>query len=238
MILPRIRASFDRADAMALVELLGREDPEIREGARARLDASGIDALLDDPRTPSALLTASNVSLKPPVVYYVLVRHALLEGGVDDRCTADYLASLVLAFGSGNRAWRISDEPGQEFRYLVDLIARLNEDDGREAFLIRSHMGNHALWLTGLFPDFLEDRRRRRGAPSYRYYEALGSAGFRSAATTPQARKLGIDTLLREVWEAFPRLRIALNRLSDRHMWRRGADPVGRLLRGLEGRRN
>lgn len=238
MILPRIRASFDRTDAMALVELLGRSDPEIREGARARLDASGIDALLDDPRTPAALLSASDVSLKPPIIFYVLVRHALLEGGVDDRSTADYLASLVLAFGSGTRAWRISDRPGEEFVYLVDLIARLGEDDGRQAFLIRSHMGNYALWLTGLFPDFLEGRRRRRGAPSYRYYEAVGSAGFRSAASTPQAMKLGVDSLLREVADAFPQLRIALNRLSDRHMWRGGANPVGRLLRGMEGSQN
>jgi hypothetical protein len=236
MILPRIRASLGRSDAMALVELLGRDDPEIRDAARSRLEESGIDALLDDPRTPAALLTESGVALAPSVVFYVLVRHALLEGGVDHRGTADYLASLVVAFGSGNRAWRISDRPGEEFRYLVDLIARMGQDDGEEAFLIRSHLGNFALWLTGLFPDFLEGRRRRRGAPGYRYYEAMGSAGFRSAASTPQAEKLGLDELLREVADTFPLLRVALNRLSDRHMWRGGANPVGRLLRGLEGR--
>lgn len=238
MILPRIRASLGRSDALALVELLGRDDPEIRRAARERLEDAGIDALLDDPRTPAALMTASGVALGPPVVFYVLVRHALLEGGVEHRGTADYLASLVVAFGSGNRAWRISDRPGEEFRYLVDLIARMGDDDGEEAFLIQSHLGNFALWLTGLFPDFLEGRRQRRGAPSYRYYEAMGSAGFRLAASTAQAENLGLDELLREVADSFPRLRIALNRVSDRHMWRGGADPVGRLLRGLEGRGN
>lgn len=231
MILPRIRASLDRTDAMALVELLGREDPRLRSGARERLDEVGLDALLDDPRTPVAILSEPDVNLKPSLIFYVLVRHALLEGGVDHRGTADYLASMVLAFGSGNRAWRISSEAPEEFRYLVDLLMRLNEDDGRDAFLLSAHMGNFSLWLTGLFPDFLEGRRRRRGGPPVDYYEAMGAAGFRSAASTPQARNLGVGELLREVAGSFPKLRMALNRLSDRHLWREGADPVGRLLR-------
>ncbi len=235
MILPRIRASFDRSDAMALVELLGRDAPELRASARARLDEGGIDALLDDPRLLPALLAEPDVTLAPPILFYVLVRHALLEGGVDDRATADYLATLLLAFGSGRRAWRISTGAEEEFTYLVDLVTRMREGDGRDAFLLRSHLGNYSLWLTGLFPDFLEGRRRRRGAPSWRYYEAMGTAGFRAAAETAQAEKLGVDGLLREVARSFPALRVALNRVSDRHLWRGAGDPVGRLLREVGG---
>lgn len=234
MILPRIRASLDRTDAMALVELLGRDDPAIRAGARERLDTHGIDALLDDPRTPVAVLSEPDVAIKPSLVFYVLVRHALLEGGVDQRGTADYLASLVLAFGSGNRAWRISHDSPEEFGYLVDLMLRMREDDGSEAFLLNSHMGNFALWISGLFPDFLEGRRRRRGGPPVTYYEAMGSAGFRQAAATSQAEKLGVHELLREVARTFPELRVALNRLSDRHLWPSGGDAVGRLLREVQ----
>jgi hypothetical protein len=231
VILPRIRASLDRSDAMALVELLGREDSGLRSGARDRLESFGIDALLDDPRTPVAILAEPDVRLSPSLIFYVLVRHALLEGGVDDRPTADYLTSLVVAFGSGDRAWRISDDAPDEFRYLVDLLLRMQEAEGRDAFLLSSHMGNFALWLTGFFPDFLEGRRRRRGGPPVDYYQAMGTAGFRSAAATPQAEKLGVEGLLREVAHSFPALRVALNRLSDRHLWRGAGDPVERLLR-------
>lgn len=237
MILPRIRASFDRSDAMALVELLGRADPALRDAALSRLDEAGIDVLLDDPRTAVALLSEPQVSLSPQLIFYVLVRHAMLEGGVDDRPTADYLASMLLAFGFENRAWRISDDAREEFHYLVDLVARMGEvTDDRDAFLLPAHMGNYALWLTGMFPDFVESRRHRRGAPSYRYYESMGSAGFRSAAATPLAGKLGIDGLLREVAASFGRLRMALNRLSDRHFWRGGGDPVSHLLREMQWR--
>lgn len=233
MILPRLRASFDRADAVALVDLLGRDDPSLREAAQARLDQEGLDALLDDPRILNALLTESDVPVGPSMVFYVLVRQALLESRVPDPGIADFLATLVLAFGSGTRAYRISEHSEEEFHYLVDLAARMGEtaSDSREAFLLRSHMGNYALWLTGLFPDFVESRVRRRGAPPVGYYEAMGSSGYRSAAATAQARELGVEALFNGVARDFPRMRVALNRLSDRHLWKGKGDPVGRLLR-------
>lgn len=241
MILPRLRASFDRADAVALVDLLGRDDPGLREAARARLDREGLDSLLDDPRILNAILTARDVPVGPSVVFYILVRQALLESNVPDRGIADFLATLVLSFGCGTRAWRISEESEEEFHYLVDLVGRMGETaaDSRETFLLRSHMGNYALWLTGLFPDFVESRVRRRGAPPMGYYQAMGSSGYRAAAGTVQARDLGVEALFHSVAREFPRMRVALNRLSDRHLWRGRGDPVGRLLRevaeGFEG---
>jgi len=234
MILPRIRASFDRSDAMALVEILGRSDPEARARARERLDAYGIDVLLDDPRILPAILSASDVGLRPPLIFYVLVRHALLERGVDDPATADYLASMVMAFAFGRRAWSPTGDPGDEFEYMVDLLIRLSQaSDPGDRFLVQTHTGNYALWLTGVFPDFVEGRRRR-GAPPYQYYEALGSAGFRSAAESDQAVRLGMDGVLREVSLRFGQLRGALNRLSDRYLWRDAGNPVGRLIREVQ----
>ena len=47
MILPTVRASFGRRDALHLVDLLARRDPELREAARARLEEAGPDSLLD-----------------------------------------------------------------------------------------------------------------------------------------------------------------------------------------------
>lgn len=238
MILPRIRASFDRSDAVALVDLLGRDDPALRESARARLDRQGLDALLDDPRTLNALLTAENVPVAPAVIFYVLVRQALLEGDVRDPAIADFLATLVVTFGDGSRAYRVSHDSEEEFHYLVDLVARLGEapEDSREAFLLRSHLGNYALWLTGLFPDFVESRVRRRGAPPMNYYESMGSSGYRAAAATVQARSLGVEGLFEGAAREFKRMRQALNRVSDRHLWRGGGDPVGRLFREVADR--
>lgn len=234
MILPTIRASFGRSDALHLVELLGRSDPELRSAAQARLEEEGVDALLDDPRVLNALLTDREVHASPELIFYVLVRQALLEGGVDDLPTADYVASVIVAFGRSGRAWRVSEEPDREFHYLADMIAALAGAPERRAFLLRAHLGNYSLWLTGLFPDFVEGRVRRRGAPPLRYYEEMGSAGFHQASTSREAEGLGLSELFRGMARGFTDVRVALNRVSDRHLWGGGADPVGSLLREVQ----
>lgn len=233
MILPTIRASLSRSDAQQLVHLLGRDDPELAEAAQLRLEESGIGSLLDDPRIHSALLTDPDVSVPPQVIFYVLVRQALLEGGIDDENTSDYVASMLVSFGRARRAYRISDEDDGEFHYLTDMISELGSADAQRSFLLRLHMGNFALWMSGLFPDYLEARSRRKGAPSITYFEEWGAAGYRSASKSLEAGELGMDTVLWGVANRFSAVRTALNRISDRYFWPGSGDAVGRLLREI-----
>lgn len=236
MIQPTIRATFRRTDAIHLVELLVKRDPELRRGAYERLEAGGIDALLDDPRVLNALLTDPEVAVAPGIIFYVLVRQALLEGGIEDPETADYVASMVLAFGREGRAYRIGDGSGREFRYLVDLVAEMERANARERFLLGVHLGNYSLWMSGLFPHYVAARLRRRGAPPISYYEDLGSSGYSMAAGSREAESLGIDRLLMGVARRFAGVRVALNRISDRYFWPGSGDPVERLLREISGR--
>jgi len=236
MILPTIRASFGRRDVLHLVRLLGHGDEEIAHGTEARLDAEGADAILDDPRVLNALLTDPDAAAPTNLVFYVLVRHALLEVGIDDRGTADYVASLLVEFGRGGRAYRISETSTEEYFYLVDMIAKIAGAGPREAFLLRSHLGDFSLWLAGLFPDYLEARTRRKGAPPIEYYERMGSTGYRVAARSREAESFGLDRILEEVGEHFGSVRVALNLVSDRYLCPSAGDPVGRLLRELVAR--
>ena len=233
MILPTIRASLSRSDSQQLVRLLGREDPELGEAARLRLEENGIGSLLDDPRVRNALLTDTDVSVPPPVIFYVLVRQALLEGGIDDENTSDYVASMLVSFGRAGRAYRISGEDDSEFHYLTDMISELRSADGRRRFLLHVHMGDFALWMSGLFPDYLERRTRRKGAPPISYFEELGATGYRGASESLEAGELGMDTVLMGVANQFSAVRTALNRISDRHFWPASGNPVGRLLREI-----
>jgi hypothetical protein len=231
MILPTIRASLSRGDAQQLVGLLGQSDPELAEAARLRLEENGIGSLLDDPRVRNALLTETDVTVPPEVIFYVLVRQALLEGGIDDETTSDYVASMLVSFGRAGRAYRISDGDDSEFHYLTDMVSELQSADGRRRFLLRVHMGDFALWMSGLFPDYLEERTRRKGAPPISYFEELGATGYRGASESLEAGELGMETVLRDVADQFSAVRTALNRISDRHFWPASGNPVGRLLR-------
>jgi hypothetical protein len=237
MILPTIRASFSRRDVLHLVHLLGGGDGELQRGAERRLDEEGADAILDDPRVLNALLTSPIASAPTRLVFYVLVRHALLEVGITDRGTADYVASMLVTFGREGRAYRPSETTPDEYHYLVDMIARLSEADRREAFLLRSHLGNFSLWLSGLFPDYLAARVRRKGAPDISYYERMGTTGYHLAARSPEAKTLGLDRLLRDVADHFGGVRTALNLVSDRYLCPRSGDPVNRLLREVVTRK-
>jgi hypothetical protein len=238
MILPTIRASFGRRDAIHLAELLGRHDSELRDAALARLEENGVDSLLDDPRVLNALLTEQDVNAPPALIFYALARQTLLEGGIDSPEVADFVASLMIAFGRARRAYQISENDPEEFHYLVDMISSLEHAEERRAFLLRTHIGNFSLWLTGLFPDFLEARMRRKGGPPLDYYERMGSTGYAMAAESREAGRLGVERLYRGVSKEFTGVRSALNRVSDRYLWPNSGDPVGRLLREVSGRSN
>jgi hypothetical protein len=231
MILPTIRSSFDRADARFIIWLLSRGSEVEREKEETRLREDGLDSILDDPRTLNAVLTGSQFSsARPELVFYVLVRHALLEDGITDRGVADYLSALLSAFGRGGRAYHIADDSA-EYRYLVDIAAAADQSTGRRAFLLRAHLGEFALWLSGVFPDHISARVNRRAAPPLSYYEEMGSAGYRQAARFTEAEQHGIAELYRNCADFFPALRIALNRVSDRHLFPATGDRIDRLLR-------
>ncbi len=233
MIVQTIRASFARQDAQKLIYLLGGDDPEMVSTATDRLQEMGLDALLDDPRTRNALLTSPSVTVSPEMVAYVLVRQALLEGRIQSRSVADYVASVVFRFGEGRRAYRASRD-GEEMHYLIDIVMRGAEGDGRERFMFDAHLGNFSLWLAGLFPQHIEARECRRGAPPLEYYERMGAGGFLRAANAREAKDLGLTPVFHFVAGRFRSVRIALNRISDRLFWPTGGNPAWRLLREIE----
>ena len=235
MILPNVRASFGRTEAGFLIGLTAGTDRIAREREEDRLQHEGFDAILDDPRTLNALMSPGRISAAPaPLVFYILVRHALLEDGVTNRIVADYLAALLLEFGRGSRAHRATDDGhAPTYDYLVDIVEALGSAQGREAFLLRAHLGNFALWLSGVFPDHIAARVERRGAPGIRYYEEMGATGYRLAAGTIDAETWGLVRLYETFADNFPVLRIALNRIADRYLFPSTGDPVDRLLRQI-----
>jgi hypothetical protein len=232
MIVPNVRASFGRAEASYVIWLLTRGSEADRDKAEERLRDEGFDNILDDPRTLNALLAHGGFSAAPePLVFYVLVRHALLEGGLSDRIVADYVSALLINFGRGRRAYRLADDEMPEYFYLLDLLEAAENATGHKQFLLRAHLGEYSLWLSGLFPDYIAKKVQRRGAPGLGYYEEMGASGFRSAADHRDAERNGLDRVYRQCAARFTGLRIALNRVSDRHLFPARGDAVNRLLR-------
>src|SRR4051812_16290905 len=216
MILANTRHQLTRDDAALAARLIARDSGEDISTLEQQLGDCGIDALLDDPRLPPALLRAGQGACASlPLFAYVMVRHALTRLGEHDRHLADYVASVFMHFGVRDRAQRVGESDDQLYTTLADLAADLDDPDGRRSFLVRTHLGNYALWLSGLYPDYIEHRRWRRGGPDLDYYEEMGRRGYRLAADHRLAEDHGLATLYATAAERFGLLRAALNDVSD-----------------------
>ncbi|MFL5403133.1 MAG: hypothetical protein ACJ8BF_09995 [Gemmatimonadales bacterium] len=217
MIRANTRGRLTGADLQLVVLLLSRGSAHRRAYLERRLTNEGPDSLLDSPDLLDRLLTVRSMLLPSEALFfYVLVRHALRRSDVEDRDLADYLAALLLEFGQRDRAWRVDWNDDQRHRYMVDILADLEATSGERRFKVMAHLGNYALWLAGLFPDYIEARRLRKAGPDVSYYDAMGRRGFGLASDHVLADHYGLGAVLRTAAERFPALRSALNGVSDR----------------------
>jgi hypothetical protein len=216
MILANVRRQLTRDDAQIAARLLATTSHELA-AIEARLSDEGIDAVLDDPRLAPLLRGAwLGARASFPLFAYVTVRDALRRMGEGDRGLADYVASILVHFCRNEDVHRVARSDDETYSTLVDLLDDVDDPDGRRSFLVRTHLGNYALWLSGLFPDHIEQRRWRRGGPDLDYYETLGRRGFELAAEHRLAEQHGLTELYAAAASRFGVLRLALNDVSDR----------------------
>lgn len=230
MIRPNVRASFGRREAELLLALAGPDGEE-------RLRYQGLDGLLDDAQIVRTMLGRGGVDLAPaPLVFYLLVRHALLEREIHDQQLADYTAAVLLEFGRIGRGRSVEGEEVPESWYLADLLVEVDRARGEREFALRAHLGNLALWLGGVFPDFITHRVQRRGAPPLSYYDAVGAASFRTAGSMRVALRHDVGDLFIRFADHFHDVRTALNGLSDALFFPHPGDAVERVLREVSTR--
>jgi hypothetical protein len=187
MIRADVRARLDRHDAQLALRLLAGGDGDAYAHWERVLADAGFDAILDDPALAAALRTRpAGAHASLPLFCYVVVRHALRAA------VYETLADLLAAAEAESR-----------------------QADPRRALLVRAHLGNYALWLSGLFPDHVEAKRWRRGGPDLDYYEEMGRRGFRMAADHRLAAEYGLASLFSAAADRFAVLRVALSAVSD-----------------------
>jgi hypothetical protein len=220
MIQANLRSRLERRDAQLAMHLLAQGDGDARAHWERVLADAGLDALLDEPALAAALCRqAAGAHASLPLFCYVVVRHALRAAGEGDRQLADYVASLVLHFGLGDRAVRVADADDEVYTTLASLLSAAEADarqgNSRRALLVCAHLGNYALWQGGLFADGVDGRRWRRGGPSLDYYEAMGRRGYELAAAHRLAAEYGLTALFAAAAERFEVLRAALSTVGD-----------------------
>ncbi|WP_192821821.1 hypothetical protein [Rufibacter sp. LB8] len=224
MVLANCRAQFTAQDfefvarvlaqkqgsSVSLVELLS--DPECR------------DEMLDHQALVQVLLSGKGqLFVSQHLYFYVLARTVLKRQGLDDRELSDYIAALLWKFSHTQRLHTVHEKLPQNYQYMVEMLEALETATAAEAFLIRVHMGNYALFLSGMFKAFIE-RRQRRGAPDFSFYEQIGKSSFRTASEHKLAYQLELTQIYHQLADGFQVARQALNELASR-VWRPDSEP-------------
>ncbi len=152
-----------------------------------------------------------------PVYDAVHLREALLHPRI-----TSYLCELLASFThvhSGVVAWRTGALLRRQryseldVRSLVDLLDVVSDVD---RFHLERRIAEVALFLTGVFPDFVANRTSRLGTLTE--LEELGIAHYRLAARHELASRSGSADLLASMAEQFSRVQHALNFVADRYL--------------------
>jgi hypothetical protein len=215
MITANCRDRFTAEDFDYVVRTLARSERDSVNLVDLLTDAEARDAILDHPQLFQNLLEdGAPLCISPQLYFYILTRHVLKETGLNDRVLTDYVASLLETFSDRARMRSPADGSDGPIQYLSDMLIALRNASSTQTFLIRAHVGNYALFISGIFPETVQSRSQR-GAPDVSYYEDLGRSNYKVAASHRVARSASLSEVFDQLADRFREVRRALNRLSD-----------------------
>lgn len=215
MIQANCRARFTAADFDFVVRTLARSEKDHVSLVDLLSDVETRDSVLDHPRLVEAILSSTrHLCISSHFYFYVLARHVLRDVGITDRKLCDYVASLLETFSRGNGLHLPHLPDAGSRQYVSDMLIALTRATPEQAFLLRAHVGNYSLFISGIFHENTQNRSRR-GAPDLSFYERIGRTNYQLVAAHATARRCELNDVYEELAGRFHEVRLALNRLSD-----------------------
>ena len=217
LIQPNCRVQFAAEDIDFIVSVLGRKLGTAECLVKLLADEETRDLILDDEALFHALLERRGcLRVSSRFYFYILVRNVFRKSDLQDRAVADYVAEVLAQFSQAERARCVVPGQKQPLDYFCDMLAALQTADDRTSFFIRAHIGNHSLFLSGVFPERIRFRAEVRGSPDLSYYEGLGRIHYRMASDHKLAQRYEVADVLSTLAERFQTTRLALNDIADR----------------------
>ena len=220
MIRPNCRAQFAAEDIDFILSVLGSKLGTAECLVQLLADEESRDLILDDEALLHALLERRGcLRVSSRFYFYILVRQVLRRSDIQDRAVADYVAEVLAEFSRAERVRCVVPGPPAPLDYFFEMLAALQTADDRTSFLIRVHIGNHALFLSGVFPARIRYRAETRGFPDLKYYEGLGRTQYRAASDHRLAQRYEVAEIYSTLAERFETTRLALNDIAERYFF-------------------
>jgi hypothetical protein len=224
MVRANCRARFTAADFDFIVRTLARSQTDQVSLVDLLSDIETRDSILDHPRLVDTILNhCGHLRISSQFYFYVLARHVLQQGGIGDRKLCDYVASLLETFSRAKQL-RVPQTPGRAEsatadssygeQYISDTLIALTRASPEQTFLLRAHIGNYSLFISGIFHPAVAGQRSLRGG--LEFYEQVGRTNYQLVASHAAARRCELDDVFEGLADRFRDVRLALNELSDR----------------------
>src|ERR1051326_5979299 len=217
IIQPNCRVQFAAEDIDFILSVLGQRIGTAECLVKLLADEESRDVILDEDALFHALLERRGcLRVSNRFYFYILVRHVFRQSDLQDRAVADYVAEVLSEFSRTERSRCVVPGQSNPLDYFFEMLAALETADDRTSFFIRVHIGNHSLFLSGVFPDRIRFRAEARGFPDLKYYENVGRAHYRAASDHRLAQKYEVAKIYNTLAERFQATRLALNDIADR----------------------
>src|SRR5438132_6090685 len=217
MIQPNCRIQCAAEDIDFIISVLGARLGTAKCLIQLLADEESRDLILDDEALFHALLEHRGcLKVSSRFYFYILVRHVFRKSDIADREVADYVAEVLAEFASAERARCVVPGQRNPLDYFFEMLTALRTADDRTSFLIRVHIGNYSLFLSGVFPERIRFRAEARGFPDLKYYEGMGRAHYRMASDHRLAQRYEVAKIFSTLAERFAATRLALNDIADR----------------------
>uniref|UniRef100_E6PX56 Uncharacterized protein n=1 Tax=mine drainage metagenome TaxID=410659 RepID=E6PX56_9ZZZZ len=103
--------------------------------------------------------------------------------GIHDPEITHYVAHLLCEFSEAEKLYKVRDEQGHPLHTLEDMVIAADPVHGTASSFdaeraIRKHIGDYALFISGMYPESMDPWRRRRGQQSFEELVKVGKESY------------------------------------------------------------
>jgi hypothetical protein len=163
-----------------------------------------------------------------------LAEHAFFSHlGVADPPLIDYLSGLLTRFVHNDDVYRLRGAAGRPLTELVEMVTEAERlpEGGRTRGDYYRHIGDFALFWTGVYPEAVERMRTRGCKDAFVSYTAQGKRGYLLTSRMEEEQHRGAEAdLFRRLSEQFEVCAVGLRKVREELDELRAAPPGGGIV--------
>jgi hypothetical protein len=103
--------------------------------------------------------------------------------GMHDTAITSYVARLLCEFSEADKLYKVRDDEGRPIHALEDMLQAADPVHGTAASFdaeraVRKHIGDYALFVSGMYPESMGPNRRRHGHQNFEELVKVGKESY------------------------------------------------------------